>query len=510
MKWPPWFLLLFLGVLTFGRLWLAAVEPLTAGEAYRFLIAVKWDWASFDGPGGLAALIHWFAQWMGASPLSLRLPGPLFVLLGSLALYHLAVVWSSPKSACWVVLAWNLLPAFNSVTSFSHPAIVGAAFLPVVIALVWSSMEEDSVLLWGLAGFALAWACFVSYWNLLAWMATIWAGIFAPGRRSPARMAGAFLACLIGLIGIAGPLVWNVRTGWLAFSTNTWQTLLSPAGVGSLLRSLQEAGQSLSLLLSAILVLVLLSIVRRGKTRKERFAAAFAGFFALAAAAVIYHGEQAGALVVSSAVPLLIVGTSKILDSGKSYLGDLPRPVAVGAAFIALFLASFHSAVQVGFQRVAIDEPDWAGLSERLERALVIHQPAGEEPLFLIASEPSSAAALSFWMVTKPSAPVGFPPVFLRESQNVANQFGLWHRYDEFVDSPIVVDQFFQEQQGINPYMGRSALYLGEEPPSQLPQSIRDGFEEVVPLERITILSSDGGASDLYLYFCQKYVTAPL
>ncbi|MFV0337512.1 MAG: ArnT family glycosyltransferase [Chthoniobacterales bacterium] len=533
MKFPSLPILLFLLALTALRLWLAASMPISADEATRFLIAAKWDWASFDGPGGVTACIRTASNFLGASPLALRLVGPITLFLGSLGIFALAASWGTRSAANWALLAWNIIPGFNNVLHFSNPAIIGAAWLPLVFFTAWSAWDSEKFYRWMLCGIFLSIALFLSYWNFLVLPSLFLLCLLPHLRRTSGRsttklqhhqvknkpqfnsysksIMGLFFASLIGLVGAIGPFYWNINTQWLAFSDFTLQTLLSPTSATHIKNTLREGISVISLLMGLGLGASFLAITYFfRKDSLNRAAFAFAAPFALVCLYLIYHGSFPLAVSLSLTAPLIVAATVAVFDSSRSHLGAIPQPIVHGVTLLCIAFTLLHTSMRVIQSTWSQDEPDWQSLSTRLERALVIHQPVGEAPFFLIADNERSAAALGFWMVTHDATPKGFPPVFLRESQDVANQFGLWHRYDAFIESSVVVDRFFTEQKGVNPYVGRSALYLGTEAPDELPRSIKDGFEKVSPLEKIRIKSPDGGSTAWFLYLCQNYETAPL
>lgn len=534
MKFPSLAILLFLLALTALRLSLAAAMPISADEAVRFLIAAKWDWASFDGPGGVTGIIRMASHFLGASALALRLAAPISLLLGSLGIFALTAAWGTRTAASWALLAWNLLPGFNDPLQFSNPDVIGAAWLPLVFFTAWSAWDSEKIYRWVLCGIFLSIAIFLSYWNLLTIPALFLLFALARFRRSAGRNTskinqnaeiknksdshsslktrlGLVLATLIGLTGAIGPFYWNASTQWLAFSDFTLQTLLDPASWAQIKNTLRSGISIVSLVMGLGLgtcFLVLTYSLKKGPLNRAAFA--FAAPFAIACLCLIWHGGFPLAAALSVAAPLVVAAAAAIFDPDRSHLGALPQPILIGITLLCIGLTLFHTSTRVIFSSRTQDEPDWQSLSTRLERALVIHQPVGETPLFLIADNERSAAALGFWMVTHDTTPKGFPPVFLRESQDISNQFGLWHRYDAFVESSVVTDQYFTEQKGVNPYLGRSALYLGTEAPDELPRSIQDGFAEVVVLEKIRIKSDNGGSSAWFLYLCKNYETAPL
>ena len=130
--------------------------------------------------------------------------------------------------------------------------------------------------------------------------------------------------------------------------------------------------------------------------------------------------------------------------------------------------------------------------------------------LFLIAENAPLAAALALALPDATPAAPGHPPVYTSESPAARSQFDLWPRYDQFVEAERIevapgIDPF-TEQEGANPFVGRSALYITTQEPGDLPQAITAAFAGVQPLGEIT--APDGRT--LRVYLCSDYQTMPL
>ena len=149
---------------------------------------------------------------------------------------------------------------------------------------------------------------------------------------------------------------------------------------------------------------------------------------------------------------------------------------------------------QDGQQRSA-----WAMLATEMHAA-TREMPASEGGGFLIAEKAPQAAALAMYFQS-PSR-TAYPPVFVPESPALTSQFGIWPSYGDFVANAQPAEEFFTEQKGTNPFLGRNALYLG----SDLPQTIKGAFAEVLPLKQIRL--PDG--SQFVIFLCLDYQTLPL
>jgi hypothetical protein len=124
--------------------------------------------------------------------------------------------------------------------------------------------------------------------------------------------------------------------------------------------------------------------------------------------------------------------------------------------------------------------------------------PAAEGGGFFIAEDQNLAAVLGYYLPGEGT----YPPVFVPESPDLSSQFSLWPSYADFVESDRVADEYFQEQKGVNPFIGRNAIFLGYD----LPQTIKGAFLDVRPLRKIC--TPDG--RELTIFLCLGYQTLPL
>ena len=138
----------------------------------------------------------------------------------------------------------------------------------------------------------------------------------------------------------------------------------------------------------------------------------------------------------------------------------------------------------------------WKPLAEELHAA-ARDLPAAEQSGFFIAEDADLASVLGYYI--RGGGP--YPPVFVPESPDISSQFGIWPSYADFVASDHVADEYFTEQKGVNPFVGRNAVYLGRE----LPQTVKGAFENVTLMKKIP-----GPDGDLSIYICLGYQTLPL
>ena len=136
------------------------------------------------------------------------------------------------------------------------------------------------------------------------------------------------------------------------------------------------------------------------------------------------------------------------------------------------------------------------------------------QPVFLIADERDRASEISFYLKDKRAEGPGHPPVYIVESQDMRNQFSFWPRYDEFVERPATAPQekseVYTEENGINPFEGRTALYIQDSGKEQPPHNIRAAFQSTERVTTIEVRRFGQRVRSLDIFLCRTYRTLPL
>jgi hypothetical protein len=136
------------------------------------------------------------------------------------------------------------------------------------------------------------------------------------------------------------------------------------------------------------------------------------------------------------------------------------------------------------------------------------------ERLFLIADQRDRASELSFYLRDKRVEGPGHPPVYIVESQDILNQFSFWPRYDEFVEAPPNVPkpdgEVYTEESGINPFEGRTALYVQSSRTDELPHNIRAAFQSTEKVASIEVRRFGVRMREWQVFLCRNYRTLPL
>jgi hypothetical protein len=136
------------------------------------------------------------------------------------------------------------------------------------------------------------------------------------------------------------------------------------------------------------------------------------------------------------------------------------------------------------------------------------------EKLFLIADARDRASEISFYLRDKRVEGPGHPPVYIPESQDMVNQFSFWPRYDEFVElmpgTPRPEEEVYTEENGINLFMGRDALFIRNGEKGHVPHNIQAAFQSIEPVETIEVSRYGKVIRTWQVFLCRNYRTLPL
>jgi hypothetical protein len=256
---------------------------------------------------------------------------------------------------------------------------------------------------------------------------------------------------------------------------------------------------------------------------KPRFLGAFAVPLLVMYAALALKSPGEPNWTAPAFVTLGILGAALWLERVEESL--LLRRFAIAALLLALAMSALILNTDL-VRAFGVPFPCSADPSSRLRGwqsgAVAIQQFRHEfeqqtgKPVFLIGNKYQTAASLSFYMTDHRAEGPGHPPVYIPESQNIENEFSFWPRYDEFVTPPagaVRPDTYYTEEQGVNLFEGRNALYVTDESKTgseRPPSAIERGFERVELVRLFRIERRGQPLRDLRVFACYNYRTLSL
>jgi hypothetical protein len=495
----PRTLLLFALVATIARVgfvWLTEPSP---AEAYYYLCSQRLAPAYFDGPAGTALLTE-LASVYGKSDVIWRMTAPLWSLIATCACFGFVRQLSDARQGAYVALLLNVLPIFNSAALRVGPELSALTFVTLGLLAAWRASEaEAGKLIWWVGSglfFGLA-TCF-AYAAVAIVLGVVAFAMSSAKRRRSADFYGMWALLGIPALCLAPALVWNAGNDWIPIAGGTFRTLWE-FDLRGLAPALSDLLMAFSPLLFAAMTFGWFHALAESRTGhlRARFAFWCAAPSFLVGAYLLFRGSSAAGYFLLVA-PLLLFKAMDLFASGR---------------LLFVFLRWAAVIVAVAFSGYAIyaswqEGRGWRAAASEFGRAFLEESKKGQDDLFLIAEDEKLASVLGYHLRDALVAPAGHPTVYVRESQDVSNQFALWPTYADFMETGRVVDEYFTEQQAENPFLGRSALYITHERDVELPQSIRGAFDSVALFREIPGTEAD--SRPLYIYLCLVYQTLPL
>jgi hypothetical protein len=156
----------------------------------------------------------------------------------------------------------------------------------------------------------------------------------------------------------------------------------------------------------------------------------------------------------------------------------------------------------------------WKSATEALEKMRHDLETQLGEKLFLIADARDRASEIAFYLHDKRVEGPGHPPAYIPESQDMVNQFSFWPRYDQFVelkpDTQRPDGEVYTEENGINLFVGRDALFIRAGEKEHVPHNIEAAFQSTGLVGKIEISRYGKVIRTWQVFLCRNYRTLPL
>jgi hypothetical protein len=511
--------------LTSIRLALLGTTDLSFDEAHYWMWSQRLAPAYFSKGPGIAFAMRASTALFGATEFGVRFWSPIFGATTSLLLFYFTRRLFTVEAAVWVVLALNATPIFNLGNLLMTIDPLSVFFWTAAMFAFWRAIERIPALSWWwpATGLVIGLGALCKYTNALELLSVFIVLALAPRLRREFRRPGLYLLLAPFALCLLPPVMWNADHAWatvthlrsrgdlehtpglhpaellefIALHFATYSPVLFAALAWAVVASWRRARQQFKLLflmwfgLPIFLFYLLLSINSAASPNWDALA-----FVSLLVLAVTFWREKlegrrrARWLACGFAVSLLMsavaLDTDLLRSAGISLRRNEPADKMRGWRMAA------HAVEDVRHQ---------------------IEARTGEK-LFVIADERDRASEFAFYFRDKRREGPGHPPVYIPESQDIRNQFSFWPRYDEFVAAPSEPakpeGEIYTEENGINPFLGRSALYVQQGGKTDVPHSIRSGFGSVENVATIEVRRFNQIVRRFDVFLCRNYRTLPL
>lgn len=514
---------IFLLVLTALRLALIGVTQLSPDEAYYWMWGQRPALSYFSKGPGVAFVIRSSTMLFGDNEFGVRFWSPLCAAGTSLLLYYFARRVFSALAGFWTVVALNITPIFNLGSLVLTIDPLSIFFWVAAFYTFWLALERSPVFSWWwpLTGLLIGLGFLCKFTNALELVSILLVLIVLPRLRREFRRPNLYFLLIVCAVCTIPPIVWNSQHAWITLAHLksrgsldttpgfhplellsffgehfvTYSPLLFLGLVWAVIANWRRANQSFKVLyllwfgLPVFLLYAILSINKAAAPNWDGLA-----FLSLSVLAISYWRERSASRV-----------------TGNNWIKAAVLLALLMSAGLVVLL------VNNGFDRRGRDPSDrvrgWRALGQAVSQVRSDFEKKTGQPVFLIADERDRAAELAFYLPEKRVAGPGHPPVYIPESQDMLNQFSFWPRYDEFVPlppgAPRDPNEVYTEEQGVNLFTGRSALYL-QQGKKGLPRNIRNAFGRVEQIATIEVRSGSRLLRELQVFACYDYRTLPL
>ena len=518
-----WF---FIIALTAIRLSMLSTSDLEFDEAHYWMWSERLAPAYFSKGPAIAFVIRASTAVFGSNEFGVRFFSPLLAAGTSLLLFYFARRLFSATAGLWAVGALNVTPIFNIGAFVMTIDALSVFFWLAAMFTFWLAVEKSPNFswYWPLTGLLVGLGFLSKYTNALELVSILLVLALAPRLRQEFKRPG--LYSLLGVFAVCTvpPIVWNQQHAWI--------TLVHLRSRGSLEHGFGfHPGEVLPflaqhfLVYSPFLFLALAwGVIASWRCVNQQFKVLFLMSFGLPiflfylllslnkAAAPNWDG------LAFLGFGLLAVHFwwEKLEASVTLRLGAV---VAIMVGLTMSVVALDTDVLRVtGYQFERSDPSDrmrgWKSATGALEKMRNDLEMKFGEKLFLIADARDRASEISFYLRDKRVEGPDHPPVYIPESQDMVNQFSFWPRYDEFLEVKPGMQrpesETYTEENGINPFVGRDALFIRSGEKEHVPHNISAGFQSTEPVGTIEVRRYGKVLRIWQVFLCRNYRTLPL
>jgi 4-amino-4-deoxy-L-arabinose transferase-like glycosyltransferase len=517
---------LFIVALTAIRLSMLATTDLEFDEAHYWMWSERLAPAYFSKGPGIAFVMRASTSIFGANEFGVRFFSPLLSAGTSILMFYFARRLFNATAGLWTVIALNATPIFNIGAFLMTIDALSIFFWLAAMFTFWLAVEKSPQFswYWPLTGLLIGLGFLSKYTNVLELVSIVLVLALAPRLRHEFKRPGFYLLLTIFAVCTLPPVIWNAQHAWVTLSHLRSRgslehgfglhpvEVLSFIGVHFLayspfvflalawavIGSWRRVNQQFKVLflmwfgLPVFLFYLLLSLNKAAAPNWDGLAFVGCGLLA-----IYYWWErlETSALLRFCAVMAILVGLTM---SAVALDTDL------------LHLVQYNSQRRDPSDRMR----GWKSATNALETMRDDLETKLGEKFFLIADARDRASEISFYLRNKRVECPGHPPVYIPESQDMVNQFSFWPRYDEFVElkpgAPRPEGEVYTEENGVNLFVGRDALFVRDGEKKRVPHNIQAGFQSTELVGTIQVWRYGKVLRTWQVFLCRNYRTLPL
>jgi len=516
---------IFLLVLTMLRLALLGATQLSPDEAYYWMWSQRPALSYFSKGPGVAFAIRSSTEIFGDNEFGVRFWSPLLAAGTSLLLYYFAQRLFSSLAGFWTVVALNVTPIFNLGSLVLTIDPLSIFFWVAAFYTFWLALERSPGFSWWwpLTGLLVGLGFLCKFTNAVELISVLLVLILVRRLRCEFRRPNLYLLLLVFGLCTIPPIFWNSRHAWITLAHLQSRGSLDEVPGFHPLELLTFLGEHFATYSPLLFLGLAWATIASWRRAQRNFKVLYLLWFGLPVfflyAILSCNKAAAPNWDALAFLSLGVLAVSYWRERAASRTGT--RNWSNAAVVLALFMSAALVGLMVnpfGIGRRGRDPSDrlrgWRTLAEAVGKVRSDFEKQTGKAVFLIADERDRASELAFYLPDRRVEGPGHPPVYIPESQDMINQFSFWPRYDEFVPLPAnaerAPDEVYTDEEGVNLFVGRTALYLQLGDKHSLPRSIRGGFGRTELIATIEVRTDDRLLREVQVYACYDYRTMPL
>src|SRR5205809_1195089 len=517
---------LFVAVLTAIRFSLLATTDLSFDEAHYWMWSERLAPAYFSKGPGIAFAIRASTALFGANELGVRFFSPMLAAATSLLLFYFARRLFGATAGLWAVIALNATPIFNIGAVVMTIDALSIFFWIAAMFTFWLAVEKSPGFswYWPVTGLLIGLGFLCKYTNAFELVSVLLVLALVPRLRREFKRSSVYLLIGMFVLCTIPPIVWNAQHAWI--------TLAHLRSRGNLDRGfgfhptevLSFLGQHFIVYSPLLFLALAWGVIASWRRISQQFKVLFLMWFGLPVF-VFYLLLSLNKAAAANWDGLAFLGFGllavhfwweKLEASVTLRLGAV---VAIMVGLTMSVVALDTDVLRVAGYRFKRSDPSdrmrgWQSATGALEKMRNDLEMKFGEKLFPIADARDRASEISFYLRDKRVEGPDHPPVYIPESQDMVNQFSFWPRYDEFVEvkpgMPRPESETYTEENGINPFVGRDALFIRSGEKEHVPHNIRAGFQSTEPMGTIEVRRYGKVLRIWQVFLCRNYRTLPL
>jgi len=517
---------LFIIALTATRLSLLATTDLEFDEAYYWMWSERLAPAYFSKGPGIAFAIRASTALFGANEFGVRFFSPILAAGTSLLLFYLARRLFSPTAGWWAVVGLNFTPIFNIGAFLMTIDSLSVFFWLAAMFTFWLAVEKSPRFSWHwpLTGLLIGLGFLCKYTNAVELISILLVLALAPRLRQEFARPGLYLLLGVFAFCTVPPIMWNAQHAWITFAH-----LRSRGGVehgfgfhpGEVFKFIGEHFLAYS---PFLFLAITVGVIGSWRRVNQQFKVLFLMWFGLPLFVFyLLLSINKSAAPNWDGLAFFGFGLLAIYFWWERLETSVILRLCAGAALLTGLLMSLVALdtdlLRVAGYRLSRRDPSdrmrgWKSATRAVEEIRSDLEAKLQEKLFLIADARDRASEISFYLRDKRVEGPRHPPVYIPESQDLMNQFSFWPRYDEFVELksgvPRTEGEVYTEENGVNPFVGRDALFIREGENEHVPHNIRAAFQSTEPVGTIQVSRYGKAIRTWQVFLCRNYRTLPL